>query len=291
MAQLQARQFPSAIESLETLAASNSAKAEVLLLLGEAYDRVGNPDKAYSAYARAIEMEPQSEDGYLALSNFASAHHNSEFALKTLDRGLQRIPGSTRLLVQQGTIWALEMDLPKAEESYRKASQSDPKASLPLLALGLSQLQAGKLAEAGASFHEAATRAPNDYRPEYFYALSFIRAGGLGDPNRRNEIIASLKKATALNPNDSESRVALGQTYQAADQIDLAVKELEKALQLDPKNSTALYQLGMIYRKQGKVEAAQRLLSSFEEVKAKAKQEEEQERKALVQIMKTVKEK
>jgi tetratricopeptide (TPR) repeat protein len=291
MAQLQARQFPAAIESLETLAASNSAKTKVLLLLGEAYDKAGNPEKAYSAYARAIEMEPQSEDGYLALSNFAQAHHNSEFALKTLDRGLQKIPGSTRLLVQQGTIWALEMDLPQAEESYRKASQSDPQASLPLLALGLSQLQAAKLTEAGASFREAASRALSDYRPEYFYALTLIRAGGRGDPKQRDEIIASLKKATSLNPNDPESRAALGQTYQAADQIDLAVKELEKALQLDPRNSTALYQLGLIYRKQGKVAAAQRLITTFEEVKAKAKQEEEQERKALVQIMKTVKEK
>jgi Tfp pilus assembly protein PilF len=94
-----------------------------------------------------------------------------------------------------------------------------------------------------------------------------------------------------LNPEDSESRVALGLTYQAAGQLDLATKELEKALELDSKNSTALYQLGMMYRKQGKVEAAQRLFSTFEEVKAKAKQEEEEERKALVQIMKTVKEK
>jgi tetratricopeptide (TPR) repeat protein len=290
-AQLQARQFRAAIESLEGLVASNSAKGEVFLLLGEAYDREGNPEKAYSAYTRAIEMEPQSEEGYIALSSFASAHHNDEFALKTLARGLERIPGSTKLLVQQGTIWALAMDLPQAEDSFRKASQSDPQAGLPLLALGLSQMQANKLAEATATLRQAASKAPDDFRPEYFYALTLVRAGGRGDPVRRKEIIASLERAIALNPQDPESRVALGQTYQSADQLDLATKELEKALELDPSNATALYQLGLIYRKQGKVEAAQRLLNSFEKVKAKAKQEEDQERKALVQIMKTVSEK
>jgi tetratricopeptide (TPR) repeat protein len=85
--------------------------------------------------------------------------------------------------------------------------------------------------------------------------------------------------------------VALGQTYQSADQLDLAVKELQKALELEPTSPTALYQLSAIYRRQGKTEAAQQLLQKFEEVKARTSQEEEQERKALVQIMKTVRQK
>jgi tetratricopeptide (TPR) repeat protein len=287
-AQLEAHQYKAAVESLEIAAASGSAKTEVFLLLGEAYDNDGNPEKAYSAYAHAIEMEPQSEEGYIALSSFAAAHHNDEFALKTLAQGLERIPGSTRLLLQQGTIWALETNLPQAEESFRMASLADPQASLPLLALGLSQMQAGKLAAAADTFRQAAGKAPNDFRPEYFYALTLVRAGGRSDPVRRKEIISSLERAITLNPDDAESRVALGQTYQAADQLDLAVKELQKALELEAANQTALYQLSAIYRKQGKTEAAQQLLRKFEEIKAKASQEEEQERKALVQIMKTV---
>ena len=291
MAQLQARQYNAAVESLESLVTSGTAKAEVFLLLGEAYDKDGNPEKAYSAYTRALELEPGSEDGYIALSRFASAHHNDEYALNTLARGLQRIPGSTNMLMEQGTVWAIAMDLPKAEDSFRLANQSNPQASLPLLALGLCQMQENRLEEAATTLRQAAGKAPDDYRPEYFYALTLVRGGGRGDREKRKEIISALERAIALNPDDPESRVALGQTYQAAGQLEPATKELEKALELDPKNATALYQLGLIYRKQGKVEAAQRLLSTFEEVKASAKQEEEQERKALVQIMKTVKEK
>ena len=263
-------------------------RAEAFRLLGEAYDKDGNPEKAYSAYTRAIELEPRSEEGYIALSDFAAAHHNDEFALKTLAQGLERIPGSSRLLLQQGTIWALEMNLPQAEECFRQASLSDPQASLPLLALGLSQMQAGKLSVAADTFRQAARKDPKDFRPEYFYALTLVRAGGRSDPARRKEIIASLERAIALNPGDAESRVALGQTYQSADQLDLAAKELRKALDLEPANPTALYQLSAIYRKQGKTDAAQQLLRKFEEVKAKTSQDEELERKALVQIMKTV---
>jgi superkiller protein 3 len=291
MAQLQAQQYRASIESLETLVALGTAKAEVFLLLGDAYDKEGNPEKAYSAYARAIELDPRSEDGYIALSGFAAAHQNDDFALKTLAQGIQRNPGATKLLLQEGTIWALRNDFSQAEESFRKACESDPQASLPLLALGLSQMEDNKLAEAAAAFRQAASKAPSDYRPEYFYALTLVRGGGRADPEKRKEIVSALEKAITLKPDDPESRLALGLTYQAAGQLELAVKELEKALELDSKNPTALYQLAMIYRKQGKTEAAQRLLKASEEVKAKAREEEEQERKALVQIMKTAREK
>lgn len=290
-AQLEARQYKAAAESLEIAAASSSAKAEAFLLLGEAHNKEGNPEKAYSAYTRAIEMEPKSEGVYMALAGFAAAHGNKDFALKTLSQGLERIPDSTKLLMQQGTIWGLQLYLDEAEQSFRQASLSDPVAALPLLALGLTQLQAGKLAAAADTFRQAARYAPNDFRPEYFYALALARSGGRGDPARRKEIISSLEKAIALNPDDAESRVALGQTHQAAGQLDLAAKELQKALVLAPANLTALYQLSAIYRKQGKTEAAQQMQRKFEEVKAKTSQEEEEERKALVQIMKTVSQK
>jgi superkiller protein 3 len=288
MAQLHGQQFKPAIQNFEKIVALNLAKPEVYLLLGEGYDKQGMPEKAYSAYAKAIEMDSKSEEGYIALSNFSSAHHNLEFALKTLDRGLQQIPGSARLLLQQGIIWALADNVAEAEQSFEKASRSDTGWSLPVLALGITQLQAGKLTEAAATFREAAKKAPDDYRPEYFYALTLSRAGARGDVARRGELIAALRRAIVLNPNDADSRVSLGQTYLAADQLDAAVAELEKAIELDPKNPAALYQLGIAYRKQGKAEAAQHLLRTFEETKAKLKEEEDQERKALVQILKTV---
>jgi tetratricopeptide (TPR) repeat protein len=289
MAQLHGQQFNAAVQNFEEIVALNLAKPEVYLLLGEGYDKQGLPEKAYSAYARAIEMDPNAEEGYIALSNFASSHLNNEFALKTLNQGLQRNPGSARLLLQQGVIWALDGHLAESENSFAKASQYDTGWSLPVLALGITQLQAGNLREASATFRQAIEKGPDDYRAEYFYALTMIRAGARGDPTRRGELIAALQRAIALNPKDAESRVCLGQAYLAADQVDEAAVELEKAIELDPKNPTALYQLGIAYRKQGKTEASQRVLRSFEETKARIKEEEDQERKALVQILKTVK--
>jgi superkiller protein 3 len=270
------------MKQLERVKEAASTRPEMYLMLGEAYDRQGMPEKAYESYGKAIELDPQSEQNYLALASFASAHRNNEFALKILDQGLQRIPGGPKLLLQQGLVYALQGNLNQAEDSFLKASRADPKWSTPLLALGVSQLERGNLDEAASNFRSAAKVAPEDSRPQYLYATAVTR---MGDSSRQEEVISSLEKAIALGPNDPEPRVSLGQAYAAADRIDDAVAQFEKALQIDPNNSAALYRLGLAYRRQGKKEAAQRLLQKFKEVRAK----EKEEKSVAVQILKIVK--
>jgi tetratricopeptide (TPR) repeat protein len=288
IAQLHGQQFKAAVRNFEDIITLNLAKPEVYRLLGEGYDKQGLPEKAYGAYARAIEMDPNAEEGYIALSKFALTHQNKDFALKVLSQGLEKTPGSAKLLLHQGIIRALEGDLTQAEESFLKACQADSQWMIPFLSLGISQLQAGKFTDASATFQKATIIAPDDYRPPYFYALTLIRAGEQGIPTSHQEVITTLRKAILLYPSGPEPHVALGRAYLAADQIDEAAAELEKAVELDPKSPTALYQLGIAYRKQGKTEAAQRILRTFEETKAKLKEVDDQERKALVQILKTV---
>jgi tetratricopeptide (TPR) repeat protein len=283
--------YDEAIKAFEKLTSANAAKPEVYLLLAEAYDKQGKPDDAYRALAKAIELEPNSEEGYLALASFSSAHHNNEFALKVVGQGLEKIQGSSRLLLQQGVLWALEGDVLKAERSFQQASQANPQWSLPQLALGVSQLQAGRLAQAAETFQKVIKQDSSDYRAEYLYALALTRAGAQGDTTQRNEIIAALRRAAHLNPKDAESRVLLGQTYLAAGQLETAITELRRAIELNPRNPAAYYQLGVAYRKQGRQELAQRQLRTFEELKAQLKEEENEEQKALIQMLKIVKEK
>jgi len=283
--------YDQAVTALEKLAALGSTKPEAYILLAEAYDKQAKPEKAYTSLSKAIQLEPKSEEGYLALASFASAHQNNEFALKTVRQGLEMIPKSPKLLLQQGIIWALEGDLIQAEESFHEASLSDPGWNLPRLALGVSQLQASKLSQAATTFQQVAQEAPSDYRPQYLYALSLIRSGAQEEVARRGEIIAALQRAVQLNPKDAESRVLLGQTYMGAGQPESAIRELLKATGLDPKNPTAHYQLGIAYRKQGKAELAQQQLRTFEQLKVKLKNEETEERRALIQMLKVVKDK
>jgi predicted Zn-dependent protease len=110
--------------------------------------------------------------------------------VEVLNRGLESLPGSARLLLQQGVIQALDDKMPQAEDSFRQASRSNPSWVLPWLCLGLTQLQTARLEEAVRSFKAGADFAKDDYRPHYFLALAWVRGGGQNQPERRKIVSA-----------------------------------------------------------------------------------------------------
>ena len=269
LAEYERKRFLEAMEQFEKAGDLALKNPEVLPVVAETYDRAGQPEKAYAAYKKAIELDPSAEDGYIALAGFAVDHQNNEFALKVTSQGLEKMPGSLRLLVLRGLIQALLGKQEDAERTLLDASRSDPKSSLPLLAV--------------ASFRRAADIAPGDFRARYLYATALRRAG---DPYRREELIAALRKAGALNPKDARPPAMLGQVLMEAGRPGEAVTELEKSLRIDPENPTALYQLGLLYRDQGKKELSRKMLREFEGVKFKKKEEEDE----AVQILRIVRE-
>jgi Flp pilus assembly protein TadD len=258
--------------------------SESYLGAGAAYDQQGKPEKAHAAFLKAIEVDPRSEEACLALAQFSIAHQNNEYALRVLDQGLQRIPDSPRLLHQRGIVLALLGNQEEAERSLRRAFELDPKWNSPLLAIGVSQLERGRYEDAASSFRQAASLTPGDFRAEYLYATALKRTG---DPSRRDEIIAALRRAAALEPNDPRPKASLGQTLFESGKSHEAAAELEAALRLDPDNTTALYQLALLYRDLGRREDSRKLLGRFEEVKAKRREQEGE----LGQILKVVTEK
>ncbi|MEW5974974.1 MAG: tetratricopeptide repeat protein [Acidobacteriota bacterium] len=288
LAQLESGEFQDAIATFQSGVELGDDSMDVQLWLAEAYEKSGNPEGAYQALSKAVDRSPSNEVGYLALAQFASAHHNNEFAVQILERGLKKIPGSSKLLVEKGVLHALDQDFQSAQISFEQAAQSEPTSTLPLLSLGLVKLQSGKLDQAVAMFKEAGSRDSGDYRPRYLLALSLIRMGGQDEPVQRKAILDALREALKCKPDHVESLVSLGQTLMADGQTDSALAQLKKAVALDPEHATALYQLGLAYRKLGKLQEAQQSLTAFENLKVKSKQEEDEARRELVQILKLV---
>jgi Flp pilus assembly protein TadD len=269
---------------LEKLVAAHKDSAETWRMLAGAYDHQGKSDRAYSCYSRALEFDPKSEDSYTALAEFASAHGNNEYALKVVARGLERLPGSSVLLFEQGVLSALEGDRSRAENSFVEASRLKPEWPLPLLALGVSQLESGDAVKAALTFGKARAKDPRDFRAHYLYASALSREGNASSRAVREEAVAALRTAIELNPRDARSHTLLGQIELAAGRADLAAAEWERALRIDPENATALYQLGLLCKKQGKTGEAERLLETFQRVKAKKHAEEG----SLVEILRVV---
>jgi Flp pilus assembly protein TadD len=277
----------SAERSLDNLARIHKDSPELWQMLADAYDRQGNPQKAYSAYTRALEAGPASVDTYVAFAEFASAHGNNEYARKVVSRGLERQPDSPALLFEQGLLYALDGDRISADRCFVEASKRKPDWALPLLALGVSQLESGDATTASATFDRARTADPRDFRAHYLYATALFRDNGASANQARGKATAALRQAIELNPQDARSYALLGRIELAEGQSDRAAAEWERTLKIDPENATALYQLGLLYRKEGKTSRAETLLETFQRVKATKHAEED----SLVQILRVVPEK
>jgi tetratricopeptide (TPR) repeat protein len=250
--------------------------------LGQACDGLKLADQAFHAYQQAVEHGPDMEENYLALSAFAMEHANASFARKTLSEGLARHPDSAHLTMQLGLTWAEEGDFTKARPYFEAAAAADAHSSLPLLALGIAELQEGSAAAAGEAFAKARDLAPGDYRGYYLHATAVGR--GNPDPAERKAMIAELRRAIERNPGQARVRVALAQAELSSDPR-AAEAQLREALRLEPAAPEALYQLALLMRREGKTTEAERLSQAFQAAKSKLRENENE----LVLILKTPK--
>ena len=249
--------------------------------LAEAWDKQNQPERAFAILAKAIAAHPTEEQGYMALAAFASAHQNEPYALKIVEQGLAIIPGSSVLLLQRGLLTALGGDPVSAKQSFRAANQANPKWSLPLLALGIVELEAGHADQAVDAFQTAIRAAPNEGHGYYFSALAQSRTA---EPNRA-DATRMLRKALLIDATDARSRVLLGQLLISDGHLREGVVELERALRSDKSNTSAVYQLALSYRKLGRIGLSKKYLGLF----AVLKQKQMEDQTALLQIMKTIK--
>jgi tetratricopeptide (TPR) repeat protein len=270
---------------LENRIRSGQESSQTYRWLGDAYDGQTLPEKAYVAYSKAIEMEPRVAENYLALAAFSIKHANLSFARDVLNRGLHEIAGSSKLTLELGLAWALQGDFDNAKKAFLDASMADSKWSMPLLALGVTELQTGSAERAAECFRKAKLIDPKDYRCYYLYGLALTRTSRSNNATTRAQAITELHRAIELDPKQAKPRVTLAQAEISCGNLKEAETELRTAVRIDPNEPTALYRLGLLYQKEGKTEEAERLLREFRKLKNKFHEEENE----YVLILKEVK--
>jgi tetratricopeptide (TPR) repeat protein len=125
--------------------------------------------------------------------------------------------------------------------AYRDALAIRPDVPQVWANLGLMQHQAEDYTEALRSFETA-----NRLQPKLFVPLLFLGIENLqlGD---RAKAIHYLSIARQLHPNDVETHMALGRAYFGLKQFENASLAYQRATELDSKNGEAWYRLGITY--------------------------------------------
>jgi tetratricopeptide (TPR) repeat protein len=232
-------------------------------------------DVAIAEFRRLTELAPAYAEGFVDLGQACIEHHDYGSATPPLKRALELNPKLTpahRLLgyalLTQGY----------AEEAIPHLQQAQEQA-----ALGIAQLESGKLAEAIATLQLALQSHPNDQDLLYYLG----RASGLlskqsidtmlaeyPDSARAHQALAEnyfvlrqmpdaekqYQEALRLRPDLPNVRLELGHVYAAISRWPQAEEQFRAETNLRPGNAEAAYRLGDALLQQGKAREARREL-------------------------------
>src|SRR4051812_22331503 len=119
-----------------------------------------------------------------------------------------------------------------------------------LLTKAMHAHQAGRLAEAQASYEAVLKQVPGHFPTLHFLGLSYFQQG---KPDRGIELIG---KALALKPDYAEAHYNLATALQGLGRFDEAIEHYNQALAIDPSNPEAYNNLGAILLAQKRYEEA-----------------------------------
>jgi len=210
-----------------------------------------NAVQLWQQYAPDSERAAQLDASLLVLSG------RPEEAQPLLARELARVPDENRgpamlslqLLLSRGPNASGGLNVLK---SLLHDDQNRPEAQV---AIGRQQLLADDVPGARKSFEQALATKP-DYLPA---ALMLAQIG----PDERSEAIAALEKYVRQNPKSRDGRLALAQTYLAADRLDDAQKQFEAMRKNDGNDLMPLMALSLISVQQKKLDDAQQYLIQY----------------------------
>ncbi len=263
---IETKQFPQAIATLNNLAGQGHKTAELYNLLSEAYEGNQQTQQAIDALRAAIELAPQDENSYVALTALCAKYKAYDLALEIIQTGLRDHPQSYRLIMQRGVIYAMQEKYDLAEQDFLLTSRLAPQQNLSDMALGVNYQAKGDLAKAIEMLRQRSKEKPNDAMFQYLLGADLIRSGAADHSPEFAEAREALEKSVKLDPKLVPARVELGMIYLREDRLDDAIQHLEVAHALDPKDKAACAQLAVAYRHQGKRDQALAILKTLKQL-------------------------
>ena len=195
---------------------------------GAEAEKAGHFDAAIVEFQKVTELAPTGAAGFARLG---------QAYLEKGDYGRAIPPLQQALKLDAGMVAAHQL------LGYALLSQGYPAQAIPHLeksddvaALGIAQMEAGKLPDAVAHLVTALANRPND--PDLLYYLG--RASGLLSKQAMDNLIATY-------PDSARTHQAMAENYYVLRQMPQAQKEFKEAIRLRPDLPKIHLELGLVY--------------------------------------------
>lgn len=285
----------------DSIAILERAKSEIpssvvfLPLLGDAYLKKGNAEKAEENFLQALAAQKDNLDALLGLAKVSQKRGDSRAALgylagarqlavnspellykvgvaalalgafddaqTDLDQAVKLKPNEPAYLIALGAASLKKADLIAAEQIFRRALGLQPQSPQAEMYLGYVLYKQKKFGEAR-GYLEKTIKAQSNV-PESFYYLGLI----VQEENEDERAITLLEKAVQISPTFANAHVALGASYLKLKDYAHAQNELELGARLNPDDSKAHYQLAVLYARLKDPKRAQAEMAIVEKLK------------------------
>jgi tetratricopeptide (TPR) repeat protein len=282
------RQYERArIEAQSLLTQQNKAveqQAEVYRLLGDVYEKLGQPLDAVREYQRAAELNPD-ESNLFDWGADLLLHRAYEPALEVFTKGNRLFPRSARILAGLAVTAYARGAYDEALQYLCDASDLNSTDEQPYLFMG--KMQTAQAAQASCVQEKLARfvgMQPANARARYYYALSLLNhSENSVDGDKQVELL--LQKAVELDPKFGAAYLQLGILYSDRGDSSKAISAYQKAVNADPELKEGHYRLARAYSREGEKSKAQTEFQLYRQLSKKAEEDSERQRLEIQQFV------
>ncbi len=216
---------------------ADPGNGELIFTLGEAYEQLGQKEKAAEYYQKAVTISPANDLPWIKLVEIRLADGQNDAMIDLLSTAINACPNSARLSSKLADHYIEEGSYAESVPYLTKSYNLDPKNQTYALKLGSTLQILGQTDEALGVFKDALQHVPDNQEILRAYATTLISC------ERNEEAISPLLQILETEPDDIApylelASIALSHRANYLPQIDieLAIELLERGLKLDSEN-------------------------------------------------------
>ncbi len=268
---LDERNYELAVQQLTKAVEADPQDYAAHFNLGFAYSLLNKDTEAIEEYRKVLTIKPGLYEAELNLGIALLEQKQAKEAIFQLLGAVAQKPEEFRPNFYLAEAYLAAGEVAKAEESYKKSEELNPKSAGVQLGLGRARARQNRLAEGAANFRKAAELDAN-YRDALLELASLYeksgetsdaielykqfpenvaaqeRLGGLLiEAGKPAEAVGPLEFVVGKSPS-SANRVALATAYRRTGALEKAVPLLQKAAADEPQNTDLVMMYGRVLR-------------------------------------------
>ena len=242
-----------AIETLESLIKQDN-RPVVHLLLGMAYNQLGNAERAVDEMQVAVSADPTLTDAYIDLGEMMLDRNQPKAAMQYAQLAMQYAPNRADALLLAGSAATTMHNMVMADKLLQAYSSALPNNAEGYNRLGDLRLIQKRDDEALAYFEKSLRIAPRNYGALDGITSTLVHRG------ERNAAVARIQAALAQGETPDLLSLA-GKIYLEVGNQQAAEDVLKRAVQHSPESYAPYIQLGGLYARAGRPSEAIKYLN------------------------------